>query len=78
MQDELEDNHEDYFLITGEEWCDLISTIEVKENRRSSAAQIKRLATSKAELVNSGSDESVTVMHKKRVRTGVLPNRALK
>ena len=74
MQDELENNHEDYRSILHEDWCDLLYNIEVKDNRKRDTTQIKRLATSKAALVNSDNNESVMVTHKKRVRTGVLTN----
>ena len=46
----------------------------VKDNRKRAASQIKRLVTSKADTVNSYSDESVRVPRKKNVRTGVLPS----
>ena len=52
-----------------------MSTIEVKYNRKISDAQIKRLATSKAEPVNSDSEEYIRVMHKKKAGTGVLRSR---
>ena len=77
MQDELEGNQEDFHSLDHEDWCDLLSTIEVKDNRKRSATQIKRLASSKL-AYNSESDESIRVPHKKRLRTGVLPNRKQK
>ena len=48
MQYELEDNQEDYRYLYHKDWCDLLSTIEVKENRKRAAIQIKRIITSKA------------------------------
>ena len=63
MQDELEDNKEDYRSLAHEDWCDVLSTIEVKDNRKRDATQIKRLATSRAEL-NSYRNESVRVPRK--------------
>ena len=75
MQDDLEDNHEEYRSILHEYCCDLLSTIEFKDNSQRAATQVKRLATSIAALVSSDSNESVRVPRKKRVRTGVLPNR---
>ena len=56
MQDELEDTHEEYLSITHEYLCDFLSTIEVKDNSKSSVSQIKRLTTSKAAPVNSDSN----------------------
>ena len=55
MQYELEDNHKDYRYISHKEGCDLLSTIEVKKNKKKSAAQIKRLATSRESFVNYNS-----------------------
>ena len=74
MQDELEDNNEDYQSILDEEWCLLLSTIEVKENWKSYAVHIKRLSSSKKAPVNSDINESVMVTRKKKASTGVLPN----
>ena len=50
-----------------------MSTIEVKDNSKRAATQIKRLATSKA-ASSSDSNRFVRVPRNKRVRTGVLPN----
>ena len=33
IQDELGDNQEDYNTLTHEDWCDFLSTIEVKDNK---------------------------------------------
>ena len=52
-----------------------MSTIGVKDNRKRAAAQIKKLEISEASPLKSGNDESIRVTHKKRARTGVLPNR---
>ena len=48
--------------------------MEVKDNSKRDAAQIKRLETSKAAPVNSDSDDSIRVPCKKKVRNGVLPS----
>ena len=37
MNDELEEHQEDHFSLTYEEWCDLLSTIEVKAKRKREA-----------------------------------------
>ena len=74
MQDELEDNHKDYSSRTHEEWCDLLSTIDIKDNSKGAEAQINGLATPKSEPVNSYTDEYVSVPCNNRARTGVLPN----
>ena len=49
--------------------------MDVEDNRKRCAAQIKRLAAYKAVPVNSYSDEYVRFPHKKTVRIGVLPSR---
>ena len=46
--------------------------MEVKDNSKIAATQTKRLATSKAALVNYGSDASVRVTRNNKSRTGVL------
>ena len=33
IKDELVDNQEDYNTLTHEDWCDFLSTIEVKDNK---------------------------------------------
>ena len=55
-----------------EEWCDLLSTMEAKDNIKRAAYQIKRLAASKVAPANSGSDTSAKVPLKKKARTAVL------
>ena len=62
----------DYSSFPNEEWWDLLSTIESKDDQQQYAAQIKRLAASKAEVANYGRDLSENVTHKKKARTGVL------
>ena len=37
IQYELDDNQEDYRSLTNKYWCDLLSTIEVKDNRKMAA-----------------------------------------
>ena len=71
IQDDLEDNQEDYRSLTHEYWCDLLSTIEVKDNRNGSATQIKNIVTSRA-ASHFDSDESIRVLLKKKARTVVL------
>ena len=38
MQDELDDHPEDYRSLTYEDWCDLLSTIEVRDERKTAEA----------------------------------------
>ena len=75
MQDELKDKNEDYCFILHEDWCDLLSTMGVKYNSKRAASQIKRLISSKGEPINCDSNKYNRVTHKKKVRTGVLPDR---
>ena len=37
IQNELEDNKEDYRSLTHEDWCDLLSTIKFKDNKKREA-----------------------------------------
>ena len=71
MQDELEDNQDYYCPLTHEYWCDLLSTINVRDNRKRAATQIKNIATSRS-ASHSDSDESIRVPHKKKASTGVF------
>ena len=73
MQDELEDKQEDYCSLDHDDWCDIMSTIKVKDNRKRAATQINRIATSKAAYY-SDSDESIRVPRKKKANTGVINN----
>ena len=74
MQDELEDNQEDYHYLDHEYWCDLLSNIGVKYNRKRAATQIKRIVTAKA-ASHYDSNESIRVLCKKRYINGVTTNR---
>ena len=71
MQDELEDHPEDYLSLTYEDWCDLLSTIKVKDESKRAASQIKKIASARAAYI-SDRDESVRIPRKKKARTGVL------
>ena len=74
MQDELEDNQEEYYSLAHEYWCGLLYTIKFKDNRKRSVTQIKRLATYKSSYYFY-SNEYIRFPRKKRVSTGVIPNR---
>ena len=71
MQDELEDNQEDYCSLTSEYWCDLLTKIEVKYNKKRASTQIKKI---KASISTSHYDrnEYIKVPCIKKSRTGVL------
>ena len=51
-------------------WCDLLSTIKVKDNSKRAPTKIKKLATSKAASL-SDSDALVRIPRKKKARNGV-------
>ena len=68
--DELDDNIEDYRSLTYEYWCDLLSTIEVKDERKRAAVYIKKIASTRP-ASPSNSDESVRIMRRKKAKTGV-------
>ena len=70
MQDELEDIQEDYCSLTHEYWCDLLSTVKVKDNRKREGTQIKKIATSRT-ASHSDSNESVRVTRNNKARTCV-------
>ena len=48
MHDDLEDNQEDYCSLDHEDWCDLLSTIKAKYNRKRVATQIKMIESARA------------------------------
>ena len=78
MQDVTKEKDKDYCSFSHKYWGDLLSTTEAKDNRKQAAAQIKRLAVSKAALENYDSNTSGKVLHKKKARTSVLPDRKKK
>ena len=51
----------DYRSLYHEEWCDLMSTMEAKDDIKRDAVQIKILAASKSAPDNSDSDTSEKV-----------------
>ena len=71
MRDELDDHSEDYCSLSYEYWCDLLSTIKVKDERKRAAVQINNIAFARAASI-SDSNKSVRIMRKKKAKTGVL------
>ena len=71
MKDELDDHQEDYLSLTHEDWCELLSTTEVKYERKIEATQIKKAASAREEYL-SDSNESVRIPRKNKASTGVL------
>ena len=57
------------------EWCDFLSTMDKKYNRKQAADQVKILAAYKEALANYDSDTSENMPLKKKARNGVLPYR---
>ena len=47
MQYELENNQEEYLSLTHEYWCDPFSTIEVKDNSKRVATQIRKISSTR-------------------------------
>ena len=73
MQDDFENNQEDYCSLTHEDWCEILSTIEVKDNRKMSATQIRKIASAR-EASHYDRDKSISVPRNKKSRTGALIN----
>ena len=71
MQNELEDSQEYYHSLNHEDWCELLSTIKVKDNRKRAATQIKIIETS-IEGSHYNSDECIRALCNKRARNFVL------
>ena len=71
MQDELEDNQEDYHYLTHEDWCDLLSTIKVKDNRKSSETEINKIGSAGAASI-SDSNGYFRILRKNKARNGFL------
>ena len=71
MRYELDDHPEYYRFLTYEDWCDLLSTIEVKDLMKISVLQIKKIASDRAASL-SDSNRSARIPRKKKAKTGVL------
>ena len=70
MRDELDDHPKDYRSLTYEDWCNLLSTIKVKYERKRSAVHIKKISSSRSASL-SDSNESVRIPRRKKVKNGV-------
>ena len=71
MRDELDGHTEDYCSLNYEYWCDLMSTIEVTDERKIAAVHINKIASARTASL-SDSNESVRIPMKKKARAGVL------
>ena len=70
MQYELENNQEDCPCLNHEDWCDLLSTTKVINNRKRSAIQIKKFASSNSSALFE-SNKYVRIPRKNKASTGV-------
>ena len=73
MQDELDDHQEEYSSLTNKDWCDLLSTIKVKCDRKIAAIYINKIASDRSASL-SESDKYVRILRNEKARlgTGVL------
>ena len=65
------DHPEDYRSLTYEDWCDFLSTIKVKYERKTESVQIKKIISAREGYI-SDSNESVRILRKKKAKTCVL------
>ena len=66
----MDDHPEDYRSLNYENWCELLSPIEVKDESKREALQIKRIASARAASL-SESNKSMKILRKKKDKTGV-------
>ena len=71
MRDELDDHPEDYCSLTYEYWCDLLSKIQVKYERKIAEVHINKISFARASSLYD-SDKYVRILRKKKANTGVL------
>ena len=67
----MDDHTEDYNSLTYEDWCDLLSTIKVKDESNRAAVHIKNISYERSASL-SNSDESVRIPRRKKAKTGIL------
>ena len=71
MRDEQDEHPENYHSLTYEDWCDLLSTIKVKYERKTAAVQINKIASVReASLYDTV--EYMRIPRNKKSKTGVL------
>ena len=71
IRDKLDDHPEYYCSLTYEDWCDLLSTIDIKYERKIAAVHIEKIASSR-EASQYNSNNSVGIPRRKKSKTGVL------
>ena len=73
-KDEMDSKDKYYISLSYEEWCDLLYTLEDKDNRKMDAAHIKILSIQR-NVLDSNSNVRTRLPHKKKDSTGVLLSR---
>ena len=73
-RDVLDDHLEDYCSLTYEDWCDLLSTSEVKYERKRAELHIKKIAFARSASV-SNNNKYVRITRRKKAKTGVLSSK---
>ena len=71
MRGELDDHPEDYRSLAYEYWCDLLSTIKVKDESKRAAVHIKKIASAMASSL-SDSDEYMRILKRKKANNSVM------
>ena len=71
MRDALDDHLEDYRSLNYGNWCELLSTIKVKDESKSAAVHIKKIASARAASL-SDSNKSVRIPRRKKAKTSFL------
>ena len=71
MRDELDDHTEDYRSLTYADWCDLLSIIKVKYERKRAAVHTKKIASAR-EASLSDSNKYVRILRRRKAKTGFL------
>ena len=70
MSYELDDHLEDYRSLTYEDWCDLLSTIKVKDESKRAVVHIKKISYDSTVSL-SNSNKSLRIPRRKKDKTGV-------
>ena len=73
-KDEMDSKDKYYISLSYEEWCDLLYTLEDKDNRKMDAAHIK-IISKQRNVLDSNGNVRTRLLHKKKDSTGVLLSR---
>ena len=71
VRDELDEHPEDYCSLTYEDWCDLLSTIKVKDERKRASVHINNIDSARAAYL-SDSNDPARILKKKKAKTGLF------